>query len=167
MLRSLAVLGLALVTSPAARAACTMEILRPTRAIPSAAKGQWFEFLASDCASFEFVFSANGGAFIEEATFIESTDDGDLYQVRVPPMYLGSMMQWHLTVLNWSITGFGVRPSEMVRVSTTSELDTDRDGWTRSDGDVGTCDRYSWINPGVAEICDNGLDDDCDGEVDC
>ncbi len=166
MLRSFAVLGLALIASPTARAACTIEILSPIKALPTADKGQWFEFLASsDCTN--LVFSANRGAFTKEASFVESTDDGDLYEVRATPMEFGIMTgaRTEFATFTWSITGFGVS-GEMVRVSQTNELDSDRDGWTRSDGDVGSCDFSRVRNPGAEEICDNGVDDDCDGVVD-
>jgi len=167
MLRSFAVLGLALVASPTARAACTIEILSPIEALPTAGKGQWFEFLASsDCTN--LVFSANRGAFTKEASFVESTDDGDLYQVRATPMEFGIITgaRKEFLTFTWSITGFGAGPGEMVRVSQTNELDSDRDGWTRSEGDVGPCDFSPLSNPDAEEICDNHVDDDCDGVVD-
>ncbi len=46
-----------------------------------------------------------------------------------------------------------------------NELDFDADGWIRSDGDL-LCDLDDERNPGVPEICDNGIDDDCDGVAD-
>jgi len=44
------------------------------------------------------------------------------------------------------------------------DFDQDGDGWTAADGD---CDDTNMnIHPGHAEICGNGLDDDCDGLTD-
>ncbi len=44
------------------------------------------------------------------------------------------------------------------------DVDDDSDGFTENQGD---CDDESTaVSPDVAEICDNGKDDDCDGDVD-
>lgn len=43
-------------------------------------------------------------------------------------------------------------------------LDSDGDGWTVGYGDCD--DTRDTVNPGAAEICDNGRDDDCDTEQD-
>ena len=44
-------------------------------------------------------------------------------------------------------------------------FDNDNDGWTTCDGDCDDTDAS--INPGAPEDCDDGLDNDCDGTVDC
>ncbi len=43
-------------------------------------------------------------------------------------------------------------------------VDADGDGWTVAQGDCN--DSNPNINPGAAEICDNGIDDNCNGQVD-
>ena len=41
--------------------------------------------------------------------------------------------------------------------------DADHDGWDASED----CDESnSDVNPGAAEVCENGVDDDCDGDTD-
>ena len=42
-------------------------------------------------------------------------------------------------------------------------LDADQDGWTVEDGDCD--DTNPNVHPGAIEVC-NGIDDDCDGEID-
>jgi hypothetical protein len=44
------------------------------------------------------------------------------------------------------------------------EPDRDRDGWTVSNGDCD--DNNAWTNPGAAEVCDDKVDNDCDGFID-
>lgn len=50
------------------------------------------------------------------------------------------------------------------------EVDADGDGYTAIGSCVGSADDCDDtnpdVNPGMEEICDNGIDDDCDGEVD-
>ena len=43
-------------------------------------------------------------------------------------------------------------------------MDGDGDGYTEDQGDCN--DTNQWINPGAAENCVNGVDDDCDGAID-
>ena len=43
-------------------------------------------------------------------------------------------------------------------------LDGDGDGYTEDQGDCD--DTNQWVNPGAAENCANGIDDDCDGATD-
>ncbi len=44
------------------------------------------------------------------------------------------------------------------------ETDADEDGWAECEGDCDDADAQ--VNPGMAEDCDNGIDDDCDGLAD-
>jgi hypothetical protein len=48
--------------------------------------------------------------------------------------------------------------------------DADRDGYSAEGGDCGAIDcndNNSAVNPGATEVCNNNIDDDCDGRVDC
>jgi hypothetical protein len=48
--------------------------------------------------------------------------------------------------------------------------DADEDGYSVEGGDCGPVDcndSDAAVNPGANEVCDNGVDDDCDGLVDC
>jgi len=44
-------------------------------------------------------------------------------------------------------------------------IDKDADGWSIDCGDCN--DEVKEIYPGAAEICDDGIDNDCDGDTDC
>jgi len=64
--------------------------------------------------------------------------------------------------------GFGTTPADPPDPSTTPDTepspDDDSDGWTALDD----CnDDDASVNPDAAEVCDNGRDDDCDGNADC
>lgn len=45
-----------------------------------------------------------------------------------------------------------------------AQYDDDGDGWFAEDGDCD--DSNADINPGAAEVCDDGVDNDCDGLID-
>lgn len=45
-----------------------------------------------------------------------------------------------------------------------STADNDGDGWAVNQGDCN--DNNAQVNPGVAEVCGNGIDDNCNGQVD-
>ena len=48
--------------------------------------------------------------------------------------------------------------------------DNDGDGYFIEGGDCGTFDCNDndyYVNPGMSELCDNQIDDDCDGDTDC
>ncbi len=48
--------------------------------------------------------------------------------------------------------------------SAADQYDNDSDGWTAADGD---CDEEQpSVNPDAAEVCDDGVDNDCDTETD-
>lgn len=49
-----------------------------------------------------------------------------------------------------------------------SEDDADGDGYTRTAAGGDDCnDSKAFINPGTAEVCDDGIDNDCNGDDDC
>lgn len=49
-------------------------------------------------------------------------------------------------------------------------FDVDGDGWNRCEGDccetIDDCSAPALVNPGAAELADNGIDDDCDATID-
>lgn len=45
------------------------------------------------------------------------------------------------------------------------DIDNDGDGYNEKEGDFDDSDPY--VNPGALEICDDGIDNDCDGVADC
>jgi hypothetical protein len=46
-------------------------------------------------------------------------------------------------------------------------VDADGDGWSVDCGDYDTCDENPDVNPGVLEICNDGIDNNCNGSTDC
>ena len=74
----------------------------------------------------------------------------------------------YLTRRDMEITAEAIADIEAQQEATCT--DADGDGYY-DENDCGTkvdCnDDNPAINPGVAEICDNGVDDDCDGYIDC
>ncbi len=130
------------------------------------ASGETFSFVATDdCTA--LTFSSDRGTFSRMATMGAVAGVGaHWYEVDLTPVELRAITGPGLTSLLWTAVGVEASSSDIVRVSMTNELDLDADGWTRSAGDVGICDRAPARNPGVAEICGNDVDEDCDGQAD-
>jgi hypothetical protein len=160
--RWLAVL-VAVLCSPAAHAACHFSGLEPTDPLPTRLGGQSFTFIASnECLTLEFS--------VEGSMLTKTPTPGDRvgsiarhYDVRL------TRSEWNLIsararTISWTITGTD-SAGVVTDASMTNELDSDFDGWTRTDGDVGMCDHDAATNPGVVEVCD-GVDQNCNGEID-
>jgi hypothetical protein len=146
----------------AANAACELQGARPAVTLPTMTHGQEFVFVATDdCENLRFKVPG----FIKHAS--PGPDSGSknrTYKVNLTESEWNAVVDASDTTFRWSIVGV-TDTGVMTQVWLQNELDFDRDGWTRSDGDVGTCDDSSTINPGVAEICD-GIDQDCDQLID-
>ena len=166
MMRSIAV-GFGLAAAHTAHAECVIDRFGPTGTLPTSEVQQEFTFIATDdCTALMFV--AGGGALSKRPTRGGvAAVDAHSYGVVLSPTEWRSLLGEDVTVLYWSITATDPASTDRIRVTVTNELDSDRDGWTRSDGDGGACDRHPDVNPGVDEICGNGVDDDCDGTIDC
>ena len=148
-----------------AEAACTITTLRPTGTLPTARFGASFSFVATnDCVGVSF--AAQGAALIKVPTASGPVgSSATRYEVTLSGREWGSLTQPSSATFRWSVTGWDA--SDVVtRVDTSNELDSDRDGWTRSDGDVGECDFSRRLGPGATDQWDNGVDEDCDGFVD-
>ncbi|MDY6951035.1 MAG: putative metal-binding motif-containing protein [Thermodesulfobacteriota bacterium] len=75
--------------------------------------------------------------------------------------YSGDVVHTYNTlrmITDFSYTVNGVTCSNPV-------MDNDQDGYTESEGDCD--DDEPFVNPGEQEICDDFLDNDCDGATDC
>ncbi len=70
------------------------------------------------------------------------------------------------TEVVWTAWATDVTSGMRVHLTTTNGIDFDRDGWARNEGDLAACDREPDVNPGMDEVCDNAIDDDCNGMVD-
>jgi len=63
-----------------------------------------------------------------------------------------------------AIAGECMLEAEACMAATCEVTDADGDGWSTEDGDCD--DSLDWINPGMAEDCYDGWDNDCDGQYD-
>jgi hypothetical protein len=153
----------------AANAACTIDeaSVSPTTddVLPTMRPRQTFSFVAmGDCRN--LLFS------VQDTTLTKipvaggpGTAGGRTDRVSLNQSEWDSVVDESATTFTWSITAYSPGGHEIAQVTTTSEIDFDGDGWTRSDGDVGECDLSRTINPGVEEKC-NAVDDNCNEDVD-
>jgi hypothetical protein len=149
-----------------ANAACHFSRMRPTATLPTMVHGQQFSFVATDDCPLQLRFEVQGTNFAKIPVRSADLPSGDrTYTVDITESEWNTLMRNHFSLMfQWKIKEKGSigKPSEVV---TTNELDADRDGWTRSEGDFRSCDLTDERNPGLEEICD-GIDQDCDNVVD-
>jgi hypothetical protein len=152
----------------AANAACSIDETSVSPAadevLPTMDPGHGFSFVATgDCRT--RLFSVQDTALTKWPTRWPSPRTDHKYTVFLTPSEWDSVVDESTTTFTWSITAYGPGGLPIAQVTTTNEIDSDGDGWTRSDGDIGECDLSSRINPGVEESC-NRVDDNCSGDVD-
>ena len=152
----------------AANADCVIDeaSVTPTtdEVLPTMDPGQKFSFVATGgCRT--LVFSVQDTALTKIPTPGPGSPTDRTYRVFLSESELRSVIDESATTLTWSITAYGPGGLPIAQVTTTNEIDFDDDGWTRSDGDEGNCDRSPRINPAVEERCNN-VDDNCSGDVD-
>ena len=146
-----------------AEAACEITDVAPTGVIPTTTTGPQFSFVATmDCT--DLTFESIVGSYEYPGPGVLLDSDHRLFRASL------TAAQWHALAISdaitfrWTVSGKG--PRSFTHVTTVNELDIDGDGWTRSEGDVAACDLRPASNPAADEVCDNGIDDDCDGIVD-
>jgi hypothetical protein len=140
--------------------ACEFSDIRPTGALPTMPSPQEFSFVATnDCAP--VTFYAQGATIVHTPT--PGTPVGShrrRYTVQLTENEWRSVLRSGSPTFEWSIA------NRDMGLGFNSDLDADRDGWTRVSGDVGRCDHLPNRNPAAEDTCDNGIDDDCDGVID-
>ena len=155
-------LVLSIVRSASAEAACEITDVAPTGVLP-AVPSQPLSFVATnDCAMLSFRAMGGSIAYTPRPGMAVGADRRR-FNASLTVAQWNEIARSSAVTFSWTVSG---RFAGMTtRVQTTNQLDFDADGWTRSDGDL-ACDLDGASNPGVAEVCDNGVDDDCDGTVD-
>jgi hypothetical protein len=151
------------IAAPTARAFCHLHLPWPPEVVP---EGRQFHSFAvntnGECTDVVFTF---GGLIMPR---VAHTNGYWLtfYYVNMNDEQFLALTPRTATEVVWTAWATDVTTGRRVHLTTTLGIDFDRDGWARSDGDLGVCDRDDSVNPGMAEVCDNAVDDDCDGEVD-
>lgn len=158
------VVSLAVLRSGAAEAACLIRGVQPTDALPTMPSPQTFSFVATDdCAMLRF--SAQDGAITHTPVPGDAVGiAGRRYSVQLTDAEWRAYAGSYGPTFTWTVSGNDA--GEVTAVTTTNDFDVDRDGWTRRSGDAGRCDHLPNRNPAAEDVCDNGIDDDCDGVVD-
>jgi hypothetical protein len=147
-----------------AATACTISRPFPTDPLPTRESGQLFSFVAThDCES--LLLSVEGRPIKSTPTPSGPHNPGAREFFTMARDRFESFLGPDATTFTWTITGT-TASGDTVELTTTNEIDLDGDGWTRTDGDNSLCDTDPTRNPAVAEVCGNGVDDDCDGLVD-
>jgi hypothetical protein len=154
-----------LAASQPAHAVCSITEVVPTTVLPTMPAGQSFSFVATDdCTTVAFRVLPDLQSWVP--TPLERVGPNrQRYGVSLALPEWQVVTPAEITTFTWIASG-RTADGIVTRVRTTNELDSDRDGWTRSEGDVGECDLSAGQNPGTAEIAGNSIDDDCDGQVD-
>jgi hypothetical protein len=143
--------------------ACELTDFAPTGVIPTS-PSQPFSFVATnDCAMLSF--RAMSGAIVKTPRpGMRMGPDRRRYTVSLTAPEWNSIATSDEVYFSWTIQA---RLAGAYTYHTTrNQLDFDADGWTRSEGDEAACDLDDARNPGATEICENGIDDDCNGVVD-
>lgn len=104
----------------------------------------------------------------EESIELQDPDDLSLKSAKAPKVdvchYDSDLGTWHVINVNSNSLDAHLNHGDVLLV------DNDGDGWVEAMNECvpgGDCDDNNPdINPGVEEICGNGIDDNCDGETD-
>ena len=149
---------------PDAEAACRIIDVRPTDPLPTMHRPQTFSFVATnDCVDLQFS-ALDGGITHTPVPGDAVGADRRQYTVALTETEWRSVARSDRPTFRWTVGGRS--RGVVATVTTTNDFDVDRDGWTRRSGDAGRCDHLPARNPGMVDVMGNGVDDDCDGNVD-
>jgi len=150
----------AVLSSSTAHAACTVTLVSPVSGARAEASPvfRW----TGDCRTWRVEFSPSGTFTTDRVSAVARTRTYQMSEATWNSYQAGA---WAGGV-SWRVVGRATDGTSTTSSTRTLVMapDLDDDGWTEAEGDCD--DSNAAVSPAAAEVCDNGVDDDCSGDDD-